>query len=137
MPKQSARSKRDVFDACDDEFKVVGKLSSLFPSYVRQCCRSRFDGTDIYTLEANRTIARKMLMPYVNDYTFAVAHLELFDKWYPPVVLDLIRSMVDLPTKGDVCPATMAGTSPKKACLHCPRVGMFMDAMTEQPINPT
>ena len=112
----------------NNEFKVIGKISSLLPSYIRHCCRAQYDGTDIYVLEANRNIALKMLSLYARKYRFAEVHFEILQQYSAVEMMDLIGEhksrIID-------CMATQNNNGlPKRACLHCPEVGKLIRIMT-------
>jgi len=115
------------YGQCD--FREIGKLSSYWPAYVRQCCRALRDGTDREVLQANRLVAYSVLSKHSDKYQFAKRHMIMFDEFSPIEVQDLIRA-----NRGDLkdmgCYAlTNSAALPKRACLHCPKIGLWMKIM--------
>ena len=116
------------------EFKEIGKLSSFFPAYVRQCCRALRDGTHYEVLDANRKVALKILKPYCKKYEFALRHYHLMEKYNPIEVQYIIKHLPSETTATETfhCHATETSIGlPKRACLHCPKVGRWIRAMDE------
>jgi hypothetical protein len=114
-------------------FKEIGRLSSLWPSYVRHCCRALHDGTDREVLEENRLTALYVLDKYSSKYAFAKKHFDLMNRFYPSDIWDIIRD-----NKGErnealtPCYATMHNVGlPKRSCLHCPKVAHWMKVTNE------
>lgn len=117
-----------VADYGKSEFKEIGILSSQLPSYVRHCCRSLYDGTDEDVLEAFRTTSYRVLSDYRDKYKFAGKHAELLQIFNPETMKDLITSNKQLIP----CLATQTHQGlPKRACLHCPKVALWIKRMSE------
>ena len=110
-----------------DEFREIGKLSSMLPAYIRQCCRAQFDGTDEYVLEAYRLQAYKVLLEYREKYQFIPKHIDLMGM-YPPKVMKEMIGIVK-PDSHDCLSSTTAIGMPKRACLHCHYVGKYLSIM--------
>ena len=112
-----------------NRFKEVGVLSSMLPSYVRQCCRSMYDGTDNEVLDTNREIAFHVLAKFKRDYDFVDRHLFIIRAYTPEMVKEMIQA--NMP-KLDSCMAIKTHQGlPKRACLHCPKMADWMRIMRE------
>lgn len=120
----------ESFGSIQAEMKIVGRLSSLIQSYVRSCCRSGYDGTDIDTLNEYRCLAIKMLSLYEDEYAFVNKHIRILEEYEPEKVLLIIReSRVKILT----CGATDGSIGlPKTACLHCREIGTFIERMRKE-----
>lgn len=114
-----------------EKFKEIGKLSSMFPAYVRQCCRSLHDGTDTSVLESYREVAIKVLWQYQKKYPFVDRHLELLRIFDSSMVQELITlNPPDNAKEAFYCLCTTSNNGlPKRACLHCSKVGRWIDIM--------
>lgn len=113
------------------DFKEIGKLSSFWGAYVRQCCRALRDGTDTEVLQANRLVAYSVLSRYAERYTFAKRHMILFDTFAPSDVQEIIHA--NMGERNDMgCYATLNSVGlPKRACMHCPKVGLWIKTMNK------
>ena len=77
-----------------DEFREIGKLSSMLPAYIRQCCRATYDGTDAQVLDAYRLQAYKVMLDYREKYPFLKSHIDLLTLYSPSDMwgmMDLIK----------------------------------------------
>lgn len=114
-----------------EKFKEIGTLSSMLPAYVRQCCRSMHDGTDVTVLEAYRETAIKVLWSFQREYDFVRVHLEIMKIYDSTMVRELIEKYPgDTMKEASYCLCTSSNNGlPKRACLHCPRVGRWIMLM--------
>jgi len=111
------------------DFREVGKLSSFLPSYVRHCCRSRYDGTDTQVLDSFRYVSIRVLQEYKETYPFVNNHLTILKYYSPDMVLELMENFDEKPAVlGCMATAHTIGL-PKRACLHCPKVGQWIRRM--------
>lgn len=132
-------SDRQITDYGHADFKKIGKLSAIFPAYVRHCCRALYDGTDLEVLEAYRVIGYKVLVEYRDQYDFARKHCLLLQTYTPDMVQDVIQSNPsEHKTIAFQCFAQSSSVGlPKRACLHCPKVSGWMKIMNRAgTINP-
>lgn len=121
------------------KFQEIGKLSAIFPAYVRHCCRALYDGTDIEVLEAYREIGYKTLVNYRDVYDFARKHCFLMQTYSPDMVQDVIKeNPSEHKSIAFQCFAISSSVGlPKRACLHCPKVAGWMKIMNRAgTINP-
>jgi len=118
------------------DFKEIGTLSSIFPSFVRQCCRSRYDGTQIEVLEAYREVAIRTLHRFQKKYTFVDRHLDLLKVYDSSEIVQLIENNPgDSLKEAFYCLATRDNMGlPKRACLHCPKVSGWIKRMEKAGI---
>jgi len=122
-----------------EQFKEIGKLSSMLPAYVRQCCRSLHDGTDTEVLEAYRENAIKVLWNFQKKYAFVDKHLSTLKLYDSSTMQELIRENPgDRLKEALYCLCTSSNNGlPKRACLHCPKVGTWIKIMNRAgTINP-
>ena len=112
-----------------NDFREIGKLSSMLPAYFRHCCRSLHDGTDDNVLLAYRDVALRELKPFKKKYDFAVEHSGLMLEYTPDDVKKIILgNSVSLTS----CHAINTTNGlPKRSCLHCPKVGLWLRIMKE------
>lgn len=111
------------------DFREIGKLSSMLPAYVRQCCRSLHDGTDDMVLDCYRIAAISALKPYTQDYPFVKDHIATLKMSSPEDIKKIIVS-----NKSGLASCLAINTPnglPKRACLHCPKVGLWMRILRE------
>ena len=115
------------------EFSEIGKLSSMLPAYIRHCCRSLHDGTDTNVLDAYRTVAYKTLLKYEKKYTFIHKHLDTLKIFSPDDIREMIqKTHCDNAKTQFYCLATSTALGlPKRACLHCPKVSVWMKRLNE------
>ena len=109
-------------------FREIGKLSSQLPAYVRHCCRSMHDGTDDEVLDAFRVVSYKVLSRHIGDYPFVEKHAELM-RYFDP---DMVKKIICANHTGKMESCLSINSSvglPKRACLHCPKVGLWMKEM--------
>jgi hypothetical protein len=113
-----------------EQFREIGKLSSMLPAYVRQCCRSLHDGTDDAVLDCYRIAAINALKAYRNEYPFVIDHMKTLKINNPESVKRVI-----IANKAGLNSCLAINTSnglPKRACLHCPKVGLWMRIIREE-----
>jgi hypothetical protein len=110
------------------DFKEIGVLSSQLPAYVRHCCRSIHDGTDDEVLDAFRVVSYTTLQRYADKYPFAREHMELMRYFEPAMVKKIILKNNSNKMLGCLATNTSQGL-PKRACLHCPKVGLWLKLM--------
>ncbi len=123
-----------VEDYGKSKFREIGQLSSMLPAYVRHCCRSIHDGTDILVLDAFRTEAYKTLVRFQDKYGFIPGHMELLRIYDPEKIQEIIKTTRikdrKIAFEGCLSTGTVLGL-PKRACLHCPKVGEWIQRMKE------
>lgn len=124
-------SDRQITDFGREKFKEIGTLSAIFPAYVRHCCRALYDGTDIEVLNAYREIGYKVLVNYRDKYDFARKHCELLQAYDPAMVQEVIQcNPSESKSVAFQCFAISSSVGlPKRACLHCPKVGAWIKIM--------
>ena len=109
-------------------YREIGTLSSQLPSYVRHCCRSIHDGTDDEVLNSFRIVAFTVLSKHRDKYPFVNGHLEMLEFFEPEMVKKIIMKNNSNKQLGCLATATHQGL-PKRACLHCPKVGLWLKLM--------
>jgi hypothetical protein len=124
MPRRYAMLRNDFGH---DEFREIGKLSSMLPAYIRQCCRAMFDGTDDYVLESYRLQAYKILLEYRDKYQFVKPHIDLMGLYSPSEMKGMIGLVK--PDGHDCFASNTSLGMPKRACLHCHYVGKYLSTM--------
>lgn len=118
---------KNTLNVMHEEFTRIGRLSSILPSYVRNVCRSDFDGTDSETLNALRHVGLFALEAYKDAYAFVPLHHALLQQFDARRLLALIR---DNRIRTFSCPCMDNSTvMPKRVCLHCAEVGRIMRLM--------
>ena len=112
--------------------KEIGRLGATLPTFIRNICRTRIDGTSISVMESHRAVLLDTLAKYTEKYPFCDEYYILLDSYTATQLLCTIEDVftelkpkrgTTLPGMSFSCKLDNTTNMPKIACLSCKMPG--------------
>jgi hypothetical protein len=108
--------------------KEIGSLGATLPTWIRNICRIRIDGTSPGVMNAQRAVIIERLEKNADKYQFCTEYLEVLEKYSAYDVMATIAELIEtkerlnkskFPGNGFICRVETCNHSPKIACMGC------------------
>lgn len=124
----------------DDDYltqcKEVGSLGATIPTFIRNVCRIRLDGTHIGVMDEQRKIVLRRVNRYTDKYQFCQFYSDILTANTAQDIYGVISELLSeyehpkrLQVLGFRCKACDCSYSPKIACLSCKMPKYVMDVL--------